>query len=181
MAGDGSVDRSDGEDNVSQSYRMVDLEHGTSSKIDSRDAGDRNSDSESYSIGSIPRNETHVPVDYDESDNLLPTEETSPRVTIPETPADLIPLALDAIAKWAKGPQPPRPYKIVPYFPRIQTSPIRFLEKRLSTRSSKFWTFLIFVSFWIIVFASILYISVVSADIPGHGPPITLSCVTKLW
>lgn len=169
MARSGSEARLD-EDSAPESYPMVDLENGQASKIDSNN---RQSGSDRHHPGAM-----HVPDESGESDNLLPTEETTLRTTRPEKRHGRI---RAAIATWAKGPSPPRPYKIEPFLPKFQTAPIRFLDKRLPRRRSKIWLLLLFVFFWILIFASILYKSAASEDIPGYGPPIKLSCVSRLW
>jgi hypothetical protein len=180
MAGSGSVRRSADEDDVLESQPMVDLKGRAVLEIDDNDSDYQHSRSDKHHPRSVLGSGTHIPDEYDESENLLQTEETLPGGWTEKRSGWAYP-AFAAIGKWVKGPNPPRSYKIEPYFSRIQTAPIRLLEKRLTRTSSKIWSFLFFVFFWILVFASILYKSVGSADIPGYGPPVRLSCVSRLW
>lgn len=151
---------------------MVDLENGQASKMYS---SNRQSGADRHS------GVMHVPDESKESENLLPTEETSFRTTLSGKRPGRIRAATAAIANWAKGPIPPRPYKIEPFFPSFQMGPILLLEKGLPRRRSRIWLFLAFIFFWILVFASILYKSAASEDVPGYGPPIKLSCVSRVW
>ncbi|KAK2766034.1 hypothetical protein FQN54_007549 [Arachnomyces sp. PD_36] len=174
MAESGSPHGDD--ESVHESHPMVDLENGGAPEIDSNDANKRHSESDRNFGG------THVPEESDESDNLLLPAEEATRATWPEKRLGWTrhPV-IAAIARWARGPNPPRPYKIEPYFSRFQTAPIRLLERRLPRRSSKIWSLLLFLWLWVLIFASTLYKSVGSAEIPGYGSPVRLSCVSRLW
>lgn len=77
--------------------------------------------------------------------------------------------------------QPPRQYRIEPFFPHFQTAPLRLVERFLPTRSSRVCALVAFHALWALVFLSILHASVTGPDIPGYGAPVRLSCGAKLW
>lgn len=166
MANSSSVRRSNDEDSIPESYLLVDLENGQAPKTDSPDANDRQPGSDWHS-GMM-----HVPDEFDESQNLLPAEET-PR---PKRRFGRIHAALAAVSNWAKGPNPPRPCKIEPFFAEYQTKPIGcFMDASLGIKSL---FFSLTVLAWVIVFTS--YLSRSSVGIPD-GSPTRLSCVSRLW
>ncbi|KKA19137.1 hypothetical protein T310_6901 [Rasamsonia emersonii CBS 393.64] len=84
-------------------------------------------------------------------------------------------------AAWLSGPQPPRQYRIEPFFPRFQTAPLRLVDRFLPTRSSRVWALVAFHALWALIFLSILHRSVTGPDIPGYGSPVRLSCGAQLW
>lgn len=82
---------------------------------------------------------------------------------------------------WVKGPQPPRPWKIHPLFPRIQTAPIQFLNNYFPNRRHKITLLIFFYLCWFVSFSLVLHRSAFSADIPGHGSPVRVRCTDRLW
>jgi hypothetical protein len=82
---------------------------------------------------------------------------------------------------WVKGPQPPRPWKIKPFFPQIQTAPIQFLNNYFPKKSHKVILLLFFYFCWLLSFALVLHRSSFAADVPGFGPPINIRCTDTFW
>ena len=86
-----------------------------------------------------------------------------------------------AIVNWVKGPDPPRIYRIQPFFPKVQRAPIVLLDRYAPSRVRKFWLLVAAIASWLLVFSLILYKSSFAAQIPGHGTPIRLSCAARYW
>jgi hypothetical protein len=82
---------------------------------------------------------------------------------------------------WIKGPQPPRPWKIHPYFPQIQTAPIRFLNNYFPKRKHKIILLVLFYLSWLLSFGLVLHRSAFAADIPGYGSPVRMRCSDRFW
>jgi hypothetical protein len=83
------------------------------------------------------------------------------------------------VAKWIRGPEPPRVYRIAPLLERIQTLPVRRLA-RLPPWALVCMYMTAFVT-WAVLFAVILTNYSLPSNIGGFGAPVTLSCVTNLW
>lgn len=86
-----------------------------------------------------------------------------------------------SVKTWVKGPQPPRPWKIYPLFPKIQTAPIRLLDTFFPKRKHKIGLLIVFYAAWILSFALVLHKSAFSADIPGYGAPVRIGCTQRFW
>ncbi len=85
------------------------------------------------------------------------------------------------VVTWIKGPQPPRPWKIRPLFPKIQTAPIRFINNYFPKRKHKVFLLIFFYSCWALTFGLVLHRSAFAADIPGFGTPVQLRCTDRFW
>ncbi|KAJ9629910.1 hypothetical protein H2203_002295 [Taxawa tesnikishii (nom. ined.)] len=86
-----------------------------------------------------------------------------------------------AVVRWVKGPQPPRPYKIEPFFPRIQHAPLKLLDAYAPKRTHRFWLLAGFYFLWLLAFAAVLHKSAFASDVPGYGSPVRLSCGATYW
>lgn len=86
-----------------------------------------------------------------------------------------------ATVKWVKGPQPPRPWKIRPFFPRIQTAPIQILNNYFPKRKHKTTLLIFFYFCWLLSFGLVLHRSAFAADIPGYGSPVRIRCTDRFW
>ncbi|KAH7079768.1 hypothetical protein FB567DRAFT_533310 [Paraphoma chrysanthemicola] len=89
--------------------------------------------------------------------------------------------AWDATVVWVKGPQPPRPWKIHPFFPKIQTAPIRFINNYFPKRKHKVLLLIFFYGCWLLSFGLVLHRSAFAADIPGYGSPVRIRCTDRFW
>ncbi|THY05001.1 hypothetical protein D6D03_03266 [Aureobasidium pullulans] len=76
-----------------------------------------------------------------------------------------------AVVTWAKGPQPPRIYKIEPFFPSIQHAPLALLDRYAPKKMQRFWLLFVFYICWILSFALILHKSSFAADVQDYGSP----------
>lgn len=85
------------------------------------------------------------------------------------------------ICVWVKGPQPPRPWKIRPFFPRIQTAPIQFVNNYFPKRKHKIALLVFFYFCWLLSFGLVLHRSAFAADIPGYGSPVRIRCTDRFW
>lgn len=86
-----------------------------------------------------------------------------------------------AVAKWVKGPQPPRPWKIRPFFPGIQSAPIQFLNNYFPKRKQKVALLIFFYICWLAAFSLVLNRSAFASDIPGYGSPVRIQCTDRFW
>jgi hypothetical protein len=82
---------------------------------------------------------------------------------------------------WVKGPQPPRPWKIRPIFPTIQTAPLRFINNYFPKRKHKVALLVFFYFCWLLSFGLVLHRSAFAADIPGYGSPVRYRCEDRFW
>ena len=89
--------------------------------------------------------------------------------------------AWGATVVWVKGPQPPRPWKIRPFFPRVQTAPIQFLHNYFPQRRHKVALLIFFYFCWLLSFGLVLHRSAFAADIPGYGSPVRIRCTDRFW
>lgn len=89
--------------------------------------------------------------------------------------------ASGAVATWVKGPQPPRIYKIKPFFPQIQEAPLRLLDRYAPKRMQRFWLLIFFYVCWVFCFSLILHKSSFASDIKGYGSPVRLGCTASFW
>ncbi|KAF2021133.1 hypothetical protein BU24DRAFT_15461 [Aaosphaeria arxii CBS 175.79] len=86
-----------------------------------------------------------------------------------------------AVVVWTKGPQPPRPWKIRPFLPRIQYAPIQFLQNYFPKRKHKVILLIFFYFCWLLSFGLVLHRSAFAADVPGYGSPVRLRCNDRFW
>lgn len=82
---------------------------------------------------------------------------------------------------WVKGPQPPRPWKIHPFFPWLQMAPIRLLNNYFPKRRHKVLLLGFFYLCWLVSFGLVLHRSAFAADIPGYGSPVRYRCTDTFW
>lgn len=84
---------------------------------------------------------------------------------------------------WAylKGPDPPKIWKIRPYFPRLQQLPPRLVDKVCPRPWQRILALLVFYVCWIATFAAVLHKSSVAASVPGYGQPILVQCGSTFW
>lgn len=82
---------------------------------------------------------------------------------------------------WVKGPQPPRPWKIQPFLPKVQTAPLRLLDAFFPKRQHKVGLLIAFYATWILCFSLVLHKSAFSADVPGYGAPVRIGCTQRFW
>ena len=83
--------------------------------------------------------------------------------------------------KWLAGPQPPRIWKIRPYFEEVQTYHLQLLDYYVPKKAQKFWLLVGFYFVWLFVFSLVLWKSAFAGDIAGYGKPAVLNCETTLW
>ncbi|KAE9968607.1 hypothetical protein EG328_007349 [Venturia inaequalis] len=83
--------------------------------------------------------------------------------------------------KWLAGPQPPRIWKIKPYFEDVQTYHLQMLEHYFPKKAHKVWLLIAFYFVWLFVFSMVLWKSAFAGDIAGYGKPAVLNCKTTLW
>ena len=83
--------------------------------------------------------------------------------------------------RWTKGPNPPRIYKIRPFFPVVQEAPIKLLDRYLPKRRHKFLLLLASYFIWLLSFSLVLRKSAFSSDVPGYGSPVRIGCGARYW
>lgn len=87
----------------------------------------------------------------------------------------------DSVVTWVKGPQPPRPWKIHVFFPKIQTAPVHFVNNYFPKRKHKIALLVSFYFFWLLSFTLVLHRSAFAADVPGYGAPVRIGCTDRFW
>ncbi|KAJ4307556.1 hypothetical protein N0V94_009692 [Neodidymelliopsis sp. IMI 364377] len=85
------------------------------------------------------------------------------------------------VKTWAKGPQPPRPWKIHALFPKLQTAPIRFIDTFFPKKKQRLVLLLVFYAAWILSFGLVLNRSAFTAEVPGYGAPVRIGCTDRFW
>jgi hypothetical protein len=88
---------------------------------------------------------------------------------------------LRAFSTWLKGPQPPRPYHIEPFFGRVQTAPTKLFAVYIPKIRHRIWILMAFYTIWLSVFIFILHKSTSTGEIGGYGSPVRLSCISRFW
>jgi hypothetical protein len=89
--------------------------------------------------------------------------------------------AWEATKKWVKGPQPPRPWHIVPIAEKIQTWPIHMRDRYLPKRLHKIGALLLLYFLWLLTFSLVLHKSSFSTEVPGYGTPANIGCLSRFW
>ena len=95
-------------------------------------------------------------------------------------PAWLVSLG-SGVGRWARGPQPPRPYKIEPILPSVQRLPLKLLDRYFPKRKQKVYLLVVHHLFWLLAFVLLLRRSAFSTEVQDYGAPLTLSCEASLW
>ncbi|CAJ2507187.1 Uu.00g083730.m01.CDS01 [Anthostomella pinea] len=85
------------------------------------------------------------------------------------------------VYRWMKGPQPPRIWKIDPFFPTIQHAPLTLIERLLPNKKHRQGLFLAYFAAWILTFAIVLWQGQVSSEVQGWGQPSDISCGVTYW
>ena len=89
--------------------------------------------------------------------------------------------AARAIIDWSRGPDPPRKQHITPFFPAIQETPAKFIDKHLPKRRHKA-ALLAFLYFsWLLTFVLVLNHSAKAGNIKGYGKPQSIWCGATFW
>lgn len=83
------------------------------------------------------------------------------------------------IMNWVRGPEPPRIYKITPFFERWQTLPVRTFARL--PRWLRICIFGIACILWITIFGVVVSGYSLPSNIGGFGAPVRLACVANLW
>lgn len=90
-------------------------------------------------------------------------------------------LKTHVIYGWLRGPNPPKPWKIRPFLPRLQQLPLRLVDKVLTRQWQRIAVLFLFYVCWIATFAAVLRKSSVVDNVNGYGQPILLSCGSVFW
>ena len=85
------------------------------------------------------------------------------------------------VKKWSKGPREVQIQKIRPFFPSIQTVPLRLVERYLVRRSYQVLAVLLYWLSYVAIFALLLSRSAGSGHIEGYGLATPVSCGESLW
>lgn len=85
-----------------------------------------------------------------------------------------------AVARWIKGPEPPRIYRIQSS-EWLQAACDRLLDKCCASRWLKLVLLLLIYALWIATFVFALPISADESNDAAGGKPVRLHCVSQLW
>lgn len=80
---------------------------------------------------------------------------------------------------WIRGPEPPRIYRIDPWFEKVQKFPSRLVARL--PRAGRLCLFATAFILWIVLFGVIITDFSLPSDVGGFGAPVRLSCITRLW
>jgi hypothetical protein len=98
---------------------------------------------------------------------------------------DLLPTRLrrawSATARWVRGPQPPRPWRITPYAERWQTLPVRALDRFFPKRKHRAALLIGFYAAWLLTFSLLLKKSAFAEEMEGYGAPVNIGCLARFW
>ncbi|KAK4964908.1 hypothetical protein LTR66_012201 [Elasticomyces elasticus] len=86
-----------------------------------------------------------------------------------------------AVVNWVKGPDPPRPYRIQPWFPSVQHAPLMLLDRYAPKRMQKFGLLVAVCALWLLSFSLILHQSAFASEVEGYGAPVRLGCGSRYW
>jgi hypothetical protein len=89
--------------------------------------------------------------------------------------------AWDVTVRWVKGPQPPQIYRVKPFFPRVQHTPIYIVNRIAPRPFHKFLLLVIFLAAWLAIFTTFVYKNSAADDILGYGQPARLGCGATYW
>lgn len=84
-------------------------------------------------------------------------------------------------AKWVQGPDPPKDLRLKPFFPKIQETPVKLLDKFFPKRGYKLGLLLFLYFSWLLSWSLVLWHSASSGYIEGYGKPVSLWCGSDLW
>ncbi|PSN63570.1 hypothetical protein BS50DRAFT_557629 [Corynespora cassiicola Philippines] len=82
--------------------------------------------------------------------------------------------------QWLKGPQPPRPQSITPFFASAQEAPMLILKRMLPTRTLKITLLAVVLLIWVLLFSFLLRLQLPIKDSEGHEV-VSLECTDTLW
>lgn len=86
-----------------------------------------------------------------------------------------------AVARWVKGPQPPRELKIEPYLPVIQEAPIKLLDRYAPKQKHRACLFMALVAIWFLTWSLMLKKVAGTGEIEGYGKPDNIWCGQTFW
>ncbi|KAJ9148371.1 LCCL domain-containing protein [Pleurostoma richardsiae] len=86
-----------------------------------------------------------------------------------------------AAAKWARGPQNPRDFKIRPIFPTVQLAPLVLLDKVVPRRKHKIALVIVGYAAWILTFALVMRHGLYASEIDEWGSPGEIGCGNTYW
>ncbi|KAI0968535.1 hypothetical protein F4678DRAFT_192954 [Xylaria arbuscula] len=163
----------------------------SNSRTDSRSSSPESSDIENQQRRPLhPHSPDGVitPLDSDESECAADIATVRPRFMQDQTtwkrfkwvpyPARRV---VDTVVRWAKGPQPPRIWKIEPFFPRIQHVPLRLVDRVLPGKRRRMWFFFAYFAAWILTFALVYWHGQSVSEVDGWGEPSDISCGVTYW
>jgi hypothetical protein len=105
--------------------------------------------------------------------------------TLADTIRERIPPRLQrawaSVVKWTKGPQPPRPWHIIPYFEEIQVAPLRLLDFYFPKKKQKIGVLIAFYAVWLLTFSLVLKKSAFASDVGDYGSPVNIGCGARFW
>ncbi|KAI0009068.1 hypothetical protein F4779DRAFT_584451 [Xylariaceae sp. FL0662B] len=83
--------------------------------------------------------------------------------------------------RWINGPPNPKVWKIEPFLPVVQHTPLRLLDKFIPQRKHQILLYMGYVVVWIITFAMVMWRGQVASEIPTWGQPQDIGCGAAYW
>jgi hypothetical protein len=109
------------------------------------------------------------------------SESVSPLARSPSRLPNRLRRAWNATARWVKGPQPPRPWRITPIFEEWQTLPVQTLDRFFPKRRHKATLLVGFYAAWLLTFSLMLKRSAFATEVEGFGSPVNVGCLARFW
>ncbi|KAF2837911.1 hypothetical protein M501DRAFT_986107 [Patellaria atrata CBS 101060] len=108
---------------------------------------------------------------------------SSPKRTLQKWPVLIHLYSLcNSVLDWAKGPNPPKQFFILPWFPSIHQVPQNLIDRYFPTRKGKICLLLLFYLLWVATFSSTYIFWKHSPIIPDYGMTLKqLNCGTSLF
>lgn len=89
--------------------------------------------------------------------------------------------AARAVAKFVKGPIPPRELRVNPIFPKVQEAPIRLLDRYVPKRRHRASLLVVLIATWFLIWSLMLKKLSTAGFIEGYGKPQNLWCGATFW
>ncbi|KAL8858645.1 MAG: hypothetical protein Q9178_004939 [Gyalolechia marmorata] len=86
-----------------------------------------------------------------------------------------------ALIGWTKGPDRPQMQKITPFFPYVQTAPVRLIARYFPKPIHKAALLVLFLFSWLLTFSLVLHHSASAGNIKGYGKPQPIWCGASYW
>jgi len=82
--------------------------------------------------------------------------------------------------EWIKGPQPPADVSFRPFFPELQSWPVRTFERVCKRRRIQLFALVSYLFVWFVLFVAVVHYSSFADSVEGLQP-VHLTCTSSFW